>query len=123
MQRILVVDDDRLVADTLTWVFQKNGYDARPAYTAEDALQHAREFQPNLMLCDITLPGRDGLTLVRDITREFPACRIIVLTGFHSNLNPVREQAAKLSHPLGVLTKPCQPVELLRQANAMLASA
>jgi len=123
MQRILVVDDDRMVADTLGLIFQKHGYDARAAYSADDALHCAREFSPHLMLCDITMPGRDGLTLVRDINREFPSCHIIVLTGFHSNIEPVNDQAARLARPLGVLTKPCQPAELLRHANAMLATA
>ncbi len=123
MQRVLVVDDDRLVADTLALIFQKNGFDARTAYRADEALLCAREFTPHLMLCDITMPGRDGLSLVNDISRELPGCRIIVLTGFYSNLKPVRDQANKLSRPVGILTKPCQPAELLRQANALLASA
>jgi len=121
MHRILVVDDDRLVADTLSLVFQRHGYEARTAYSTEDALKCAGQFQPHLMLCDITMPGNDGLTLVRHMNRKFPDCHIIVLTGYHSNLGPVHEQAVRLSRPLGVLTKPCQPAELLRQAGAMLA--
>jgi hypothetical protein len=57
------------------------------------------------------------------VTREMPACRILVLTGFYSNLKNVREHARKLSRPMGVLTKPCQPSELLREAAALLATA
>ena len=121
MHRILVVDDDRLVADTLALVFQKHGYDARAAYSTDGALKCACEFPPQLMLCDITMPGSDGLTLVQHMNREFPDCHIIVLTGFYSNLARVHEQAARLSRPLGVLIKPCQPAELLRHADAMLA--
>jgi CheY-like chemotaxis protein len=123
MQRVLVVDDDRLVADTLALIFEKNGYHAKAAYSADEALQCAREFVPNLLLCDVTMPGRDGLALTLDITHEFPSCRIIVLTGFYSNLKSVREQANKMSRPMGILTKPCQPSELLRHVNDMLASA
>jgi CheY-like chemotaxis protein len=69
------------------------------------------------------MPGRDGLALTLDITNEFPSCRIIVLTGFYSNLVSVREQANKMSRPMGILTKPCQPAELLRHVNDILASA
>ena len=68
-------------------------------------------------------PDRDGLALVCDITRELPSCRIIVLTGFYSNLKSVREQSNKLARPVGILTKPCQPTELLREAATMLATA
>ncbi len=49
MQRVLVVDDDRLVADTLALIFdEKRLSDAKTAYSADEALQCAREFVPNL---------------------------------------------------------------------------
>ncbi|HZY63657.1 MAG TPA: response regulator [Edaphobacter sp.] len=123
MQRVLVVDDDRLVADTLALIFMKSGFQVRAAYSADQAMRVARTFTPNLLLCDVSMPGRDGLALVCDVTREFPACRIIVLTGFYSNLKNVREQTDKLAHRVGILTKPCQPSELLREATSMLAVA
>jgi CheY-like chemotaxis protein len=123
MQRVLVVDDDHLVADTLTLIFGKSGFEATAAYSADQALERAREFTPDLLLCDVSMPGRDGLTLVSDMSEEQPDCRIIMLTGFYSNLKSVREHAHKLSRPVGILTKPCQPSELLREATAMLANS
>ncbi|HZY74511.1 MAG TPA: response regulator [Edaphobacter sp.] len=123
MQRVLVVDDDRLVADTLTLIFVKSGFQAQTAYSADQALEAARAFNPHLLLCDVTMPGRDGLALVCDVTRELPCCRIIVLTGFYSNLKNVREQSNRLARPVGILTKPCQPVDLLREATTILAAA
>ena len=123
MQKVLVVDDDHLVADTLALIFEKSGFVTRVAYSAEQGLECCREFSPNLLLCDITMPGRDGLSLVSDVARELPACRILVLTGFYSNLKKVREHAEMLPRPMGILTKPCQPSELLREASALLASA
>lgn len=123
MQRVLVVDDDHLVADTLALIFVKSGFQAKAAYSADQALESARIFHPDLLLCDVTMPGRDGLALVCDITHEQPSCRIIILTGFYSNLKSVREQSNKLARPVGILTKPCPPVELLREAANMLATA
>lgn len=123
MQRVLVVDDERLVADTLTLVFSKSGFEARASYSADDALEQARKFKPDLLVCDITMPGKDGHDLVEAISKELPSCRIMVLTGFYSNLPNVREQASRLSRPMGILTKPCKPDDLLREAAAMLASA
>ncbi len=121
-QRVLIVDDDRLVADTLALIFEKSGFDVCVAYSADEALECAHQFVPHLLLCDVTMPGRDGLGLLRDVTHELPSCRIIVLTGFYSNLVNVREQSSKLPRPVDILTKPCQPAELLRHAAAMLAS-
>jgi CheY-like chemotaxis protein len=123
MQRVLVVDDDHLVADTLTMIFEKSGFTAKAAYSADQALACSREFSPDLLLCDVTMPGRDGLSLASDVAHELPACRILVLTGFYSNIKNVREHTRKFVRPVGILTKPCQPAELLREAVALLASA
>ena len=123
IQRVLIVDDDTMVADTLTLIFQKSGWDVRVCYSAKDGFECAREFKPNLLLCDLIMPGSNGLTLVEDVTRELPACRVLVLTGFYANLNAVERRAQELSRPVGILTKPCLPSELLREANAMLAIA
>jgi CheY-like chemotaxis protein len=123
MQRVLVVDDDRLVADTISMVFEKSGFRAKSAYSADQALKFSREFTPDLLLCDVTMPERDGLSLVSDIARELPACRVIVLTGFYSNIKIVRERTSMLPRRIGILTKPCQPAELLREAAALLETA
>lgn len=123
MQRVLVVDDDRLVADTLALIFERNGFTSRAAYSADEALEASREFGPDLLLCDVTMPARDGLSLVEDMTRELPGCRILMLTGFYSNVKNVRDRARKLSRPVGILTKPCQPADLLREATALLGTA
>lgn len=121
MQRILVVDDEVLVADTLTIIFRKHGFDARAAYSGEQALDCALDFQPQLLLCDISMPGMGGLRLIADMARQLPNCGILVLTGYYSNLEGVRVQARKLARPTQVLIKPCNPKELLREAGAMLA--
>lgn len=122
-QRVMIVDDDRLVADTLSLIFEKSGFEAFACYSAEHALEHARDFHPHLLLCDVAMPGRDGISLVHDINREFPSCRFLVLTGFYANLHRVRQCAERMPMPVGVFTKPCQPADLLREANAMLANA
>ena len=123
MQRVLIVDDERLVADTLSLVFEKSGFAAQAAYSVNSAMMLVRSFRPDLLLCDITMPGKDGLALVNEITNELPSCRIMVLTGFYSNLKAVRDEAVRLCLPLSILTKPCQPDDLLREAAALLAVA
>ena len=121
MKRILIVDDEQLTADTLGIIFRKSGFESRVAYSVEDALECARSFDPELILCDITMPGRDGIDLMAVLGRERPQCRVLVLTGYYSNLKSVREQIGKMPQGVRVLTKPCQPEELLHEAARMLS--
>ena len=123
MRRLLVVDDEPVVADTLTAIFRKRGFDVRTAYTADDAMQLARQTAPDLLLCDIGMPVRDGLELMSDFSSELPACPIVVLTGLYHALKRIREAATKLPQPVTILTKPCEPDDLLREVTTMLRMA
>lgn len=123
MRRILIVDDEHLVADTLSLIFQKHGFQTRAAYSADEAMDCARTFSPDLLLCDIDMPQKDGLELIASMDREQPDCRILVLTGAYSTLNQVREQAASAGGGFSVLTKPCHPTVILRCAGDLLVTA
>src|ERR1700679_3075993 len=112
--RILVVDDDPLVAQTLTLIFHRHGFDAVTAYDADQALSAVRQTPPDLVLCDIDMPGRDGIALMRALSHEVPDCPILVLTGFYASLNRVRDFTSTLRQQVSVITKPCQPIDLLR---------
>lgn len=122
MKRILIVDDEHLVADTLCAIFRNNGFDARAAYSTEEALRSTESFSPELLLCDITMPGRDGIQLMTEFGRALPSCQIVVLTGYHSNIIRIGNQGRSFAKPARILTKPCQPDELLREAVLLLAS-
>ena len=122
-QRVLVVDDDKLVADTLTLVFRANGFESEATYSAAEGLARARSFDPDMVLCDVTMPERTGLQLVEEIDRELPRCRILMLTAYSSNLAKVGEHAIKLNRHVHVLSKPCRPEDLLREADVLLKTA
>ena len=120
---ILVVDDEPLVAQTLSLIFCKNGFEVTTAYSAEQALACALATPPDLILCDIDMPGRDGVSLMNDIGRRLPQCPILVLTGLYSGLGRVYDCALTLHQPVSIVTKPCQPSDLLRTAGDLLKSA
>lgn len=122
-EHILVVDDDRIVAETLCLIFQKQGFEASAAYSADEGMQLARRLRPRLVLCDVSMPERSGLELVEDLTREMPEVRVIVLTGYLSNLVKANEQVRKSPEKVSVMSKPCEPEQLLRAAGAMLRRA
>ena len=119
-KRVLVVDDDRLVADTLCLIYQANGFDSEARYSAADGFERARSFAPNLMLCDVTMPEISGLELVESMQTYLPETRLLMLTANASNAAMVRAHARRASRPVKLLSKPCRPDDLLRESRALL---
>ena len=122
-KRVLVVDDDRLVADTLCLVFKVNGFDSEASYSATDALERARSFAPNLLLCDVSMPDISGLQLAESVQDLLPETRLLMLTAYASNAAFVRAHARNARRPIKLLSKPCRPDELLRESYALLQNA
>ena len=118
--RILVVDDEHLVAETVSIIFRKHGFEVATAFSAVDALALARLSRPDLVLCDINMPGRDGVDLMEDLGREIPSCPILVLTGLYANHGRITDCAVTYKQRVRILAKPCPPLELLREADSLL---
>ena len=63
--RILVVDDDLATRDAVSEVLREMGADVKVAESAEEAMTAVATFQPQLLLCDIAMPGEDGYAFIR----------------------------------------------------------
>lgn len=120
--RVLVIDDDRLVADTLCLIYKANGFDSEARYSAAEGMQRAKTFDPALVLCDVTMPGESGLQLAGRLQNELPHIRMLMLTAYASNAALVQAHSQRLRTPLKLLSKPCRPEDLLRISRAMLAN-
>lgn len=111
---ILVVDDEKPIADILQFNLKKEGYNVICAYDGEQALQKVEETKPDLMLLDIMLPNRDGMEVCREVRKkyDFP---IIMLTAKDSEIDKV------LGLELGAddyVTKPFSTRELIARVKA-----
>ena len=122
-KRVLVVDDDRLVADTLCLIYKVNGFDSEARYSAAAGLERARSFAPNLLLCDVTMPEVSGLELAESLQDLLPETRLLMLTAYASNAAFVRAHSRRLHRPIKLLSKPCRPDDLLRESHALLQTA
>lgn len=118
--RVLVVDDDRLVADTLSLIYNANGYECEARYSAAEGFERAKAFSPALMLCDVTMPEESGLELADRMERNLPNTRVLMLTAYASNAAKVLAQSRRMRRPLKLLSKPCRPDDLLRESQAIL---
>jgi len=117
--RILVVDDEPLIADTLVSIFRQYGYSALASYGGRDALGKAEEFSPDLMVTDVVMPDMDGIEVALRVKACWPPCRIVLLTGQTISAD-LAEKAQGLSSGFEVLEKPIQPLELLARVQEIL---
>jgi CheY-like chemotaxis protein len=79
--KVLVVDDERTIADTLAVIFSQRGFDARPAYSAEQALEIVDEWPPDLAILDVILPQMNGIDRSILPSERLPKCRSLLFSG------------------------------------------
>ena len=77
---ILVVEDEKAIADILVFNLQREGYDTIVAYDGTEGLRHALEDAPDLILLDVMLPGMDGFEVCKRVREKFHNTPIIMLT-------------------------------------------
>ena len=118
-KRVLFVDDEKLIADTFAKIFSQEGYEARAAHSAEQALELISRWIPNLAIIDVRLPGMSGLDLAVRLKVEYPDCRLLLFSG-HPSTTEVLDVAHENGHSFDILAKPIPPGELLAQASHLL---
>jgi CheY-like chemotaxis protein len=111
--RILVVEDEAVVLQTLQLILKQHGYDVRGARDGAEALAIASDFAPNILLCDINLPDMDGIQISLRVKDAVPACRIVLLSGEITSTE-LLEEAESRGYHFEVLAKPTEPQQLLR---------
>lgn len=119
-RRILVVDDERSIADSATTILRISGYDAEAHYNGATALVECESRIPDLVLSDVMMPGLNGVELALRIRRLSPTCPILLFSGLGTSLDLVSE-ANQLGHNFELLAKPVPPRELLARIASLLA--
>ncbi|RFU67281.1 DNA-binding response regulator [Peribacillus saganii] len=115
-KKILVVDDEKPIADILQFNLKKEGFDVYCAYDGNEAVKMVDEVQPDLILLDIMLPMRDGMEVCREVRKKYEI-PIIMLTAKDSEIDKV------LGLELGAddyVTKPFSTRELIARVKSNL---
>ena len=79
--RVLVVDDEQVIADTLAKILDLNGYDASAVYTGTAAVESARSLRPDLIISDVIMPDMNGIEAAISIRGFLPTCKILLFSG------------------------------------------
>ena len=116
-QRVLVLDDERVIANTLALILNRSGYEARAVYNAEAAINTARELQPDFLISDVIMDGMTGIDAAIRITKIVPQCRIILFSGQAATAD-LLEKARTQGYEFEILAKPVHPQDLLSRLRS-----
>jgi DNA-binding response OmpR family regulator len=117
-RKVLVVDDERLIADTVTAILNEHGFEAVGVYNGEDAIQAARRFNPEILLTDVLMPKMSGIDLAIKFRAEFPEIPVLLFSGQAATSELMRKAAAE-GHQFELLPKPIHPMELIAKLRGM----
>lgn len=111
-RKVLVVDDEKVIADTLAKILDLNGYDASAVYTGAAAVEAARTQQPELVISDVIMPDMNGIQAAIRIRAVLPGCKILLFSGQAATAD-LLENARAEGHEFEILAKPVHPADLL----------
>ncbi len=121
-RKVVVIDDDRLILKLLLTTFSQNGWESKGAKNAVEGRKIISEFNPDLLVLDLYLPGEwSGLELLRILKQEgkLKDMKVVVITASDSGryLNQCLEAGASMLIP-----KPFSPKAFLNQVEALFTS-
>ena len=124
MARILIVDDDPDIVESVTMVLTKNGHDVIGAYGGVEGLEKARKEKPDAIILDVMMPDKDGYEVCKELKAdpEYSDIPILLLTAVVSKIS-----STSYTHRMGMETeaddyvdKPVEPGELARLVERLL---
>jgi CheY-like chemotaxis protein len=111
--RILVVDDEPLIADTIVQILNRNGFIANAAYGGREAIDAARLSSPELILSDVLMPHVDGVEAAITIQKFLPNTRIVLFSGQAATVE-ILARARQRGYQFELLAKPLHPTQLIK---------
>ena len=119
--RVLVADDEEVIARTLATILDLAGYEACAVYGGDAALKLLDLFKPDLVITDVTMPGVTGVQVASAAHMSLPRCKILLFTG-HAALHDLLRADEVEGLAFDIIMKPIRPAELLERLRQTLRS-
>jgi CheY-like chemotaxis protein len=116
--RVLVVDDERVIADTVAEILEGAGFQAATAYDGWNALQVAGILQPDYLLSDVLMPRMNGVDLAIAIHKMYPAARILLFSG-QAGITEILRTAQDQGFHFELIAKPIHPLSLIARLKQL----
>ena len=118
VQRVYIVDDEWIIAETLAAILNRNGFSAQAFHSPNRALVRALDQPPDILLTDVMMPDLSGIDLAISLRRANSNCRILLFSG-QANALDLLCDARRRGYDFELLQKPLHPLQLLlRLRNA-----
>jgi DNA-binding response OmpR family regulator len=118
--KVLVVDDERTIADTLAVILRKSGFQAYPAYSGQEAIRLSLQVKPDLMISDVMMPDKNGIDVAAEVQALVPSCRVLFFSG-HCATATLLLNAKQPGKGWDILPKPVHPHDLLVRVHGLVA--
>jgi DNA-binding response OmpR family regulator len=110
--KVLVADDERVIADTLAIILNQSGFEATAVYTGEKAVEMAKTLKPDMLISDVIMTDLNGIDAAIKIREILPACKILLFSGQAATAD-LLDRARGQGHEFEILAKPVHPQDLL----------
>ena len=110
--RVLVVDDEHRIADTLTEILEGAGFQVLPAYDGWEALEVAARFRPDYLLSDVLMPRMNGIELAIAVQKMHPAAKILLFSG-QAGISEILLKGQQQGLKYELIAKPLHPLKLI----------
>lgn len=115
--RVLVADDEQVIANTLAIILNQAGFEARAVYSGEKAIDALDTFQPDMLISDVIMTGMTGIEAAIQTRSKLPNCKILLFSGQAATAD-LLERARAQGHEFEILAKPVHPTDLLAKLRA-----
>jgi CheY-like chemotaxis protein len=119
--RVLVVDDEPTITETLVEILNGEGFDAIAASDGNSAISSAQSFSPDVIISDVVMPGMNGVQLGIQLRKLLPKCRIILFSGQTATVDFLRDARA-VGHEFEIVPKPIRPEALIAMIRRRAAN-
>src|SRR5580704_9201699 len=110
--RIVVIDDESLIAETVVEILREEGFDAVAVPSGVKAIELAKTWRPEIILSDVIMPGLNGIDTGIKIRELVQGCKVILFSGQAATVD-LLEQARQQGHGFEILAKPIRPERLI----------
>ncbi len=116
-RKVLVADDERVIADTLAIILNQSGFEATAVYSGEKAVETARTLQPDMVISDVIMTDLNGIDAAIRIRGMLPSCKILLFSGQAATAD-LLDRARSQGHEFEILAKPVHPQDLLARLRS-----